>query len=148
LLGLPGALLQPARDYDPHALGQAERHVLGQVAPADDVEERRRLLPLLGRPVLPAAVDGDPQLGRRLTLPRVADLRLAGEVPGDRRCVGHLIPRFRRVPRSKGRDTAWGRLLAANLAGDVAAGETPLGLRLHPEAAQDERTEAVRALLL
>ena len=33
------ALLEPAGHHDPHALGQGQRHVLGQVPPADDVEE-------------------------------------------------------------------------------------------------------------
>ena len=61
VLGLPAALLQVASDHDPRALGQAQRHVLGQVTPADDVEERGGLLPLLGLAVLPPAIDRDCQ---------------------------------------------------------------------------------------
>jgi hypothetical protein len=73
-VGLPAALLQPTGDDDPHALGEAEGHVLGKVPPADDVEERGALLPLLGGPVLPAPVHCDAELGRGLTFPGVADL--------------------------------------------------------------------------
>ena len=40
LVGLPTALLEATGDHNPHALGEAEGHVLGQVTPADDVEER------------------------------------------------------------------------------------------------------------
>ena len=37
LVGLPTAVLQATRHDHPHALGQAQSHVLGQVTPADDV---------------------------------------------------------------------------------------------------------------
>jgi len=75
-VGLPAPLLQAAGDEHPAALGQAEGHVLGQVPPADDVEEGDRLLPLLGVLVLPPAVDGDGQRRGGLALPGVADLRI------------------------------------------------------------------------
>ena len=63
VLGLPGPLLDPAGHHHPHALGQAQRGVLGQLPPAHHVEERGRLLPLLGLPVLPAPVDGHRRAG-------------------------------------------------------------------------------------
>ena len=59
-------------------LRQGEGHVLGQVPPADHVEERRRLLPLLRRAVLPAPVDRHPELGRGLTLLRCSGSRVPG----------------------------------------------------------------------
>src|SRR5580704_17465295 len=94
LLCLPGPLLEPAGDDDAHPLGQTERHVLGQVAPTDDVEERRRLLPFLSRPVLPAAIDRHAQLRGRLTLSGVTDLRFPSQVADDRRGVRHCILAF------------------------------------------------------
>src|SRR5690606_16253341 len=56
VVGLPVALLQPARDHHAGALGERLAHVLGQVAPADDVEEGDLLLPLVALLVAPAAV--------------------------------------------------------------------------------------------
>ena len=81
----------PPGHHDAHALGQAQRHVLGQVTPADDVEERRRLLPFLRRPVLPTPVDGHAELGRRLAFLGVADFGFPGEVPGDGGRVAHCL---------------------------------------------------------
>ena len=101
-------------------LVRLERHVLGQVPPADDVEERCRLLPFLGRPVLPAAVDRHAQLGGRLALSGVADLRFPGQVADDRRGVRHVHPSLSSRPRLRGRDGAWRRRLAANLARNLA----------------------------
>ena len=71
---LPAALLEAAAHHDAHALGEAERDVLGQVAPAHDVEERGRLVPFLGGPVLPAPIDGHAELSGCLTLSGVTDL--------------------------------------------------------------------------
>src|SRR5579883_953298 len=47
VLGLPAALLEPAVDDDPGALGQALGDVVGQAAPARDVEEGGGLLPFV-----------------------------------------------------------------------------------------------------
>src|SRR6185437_14881217 len=94
VLRLPRALLESAGDDDAHPLGQAQRHVLGQVPPTDYVEERRRLLPFLGRPVLPAPVDSHPELGGRLTLSGIPDLRFPSQIADDRRGVRHCILAF------------------------------------------------------
>ena len=64
--GLPAALLEAARDDHPRPAGEALAHVLRHLAPADDVEERGRLLPLLGLAVLPAAIHSEPEARRRL----------------------------------------------------------------------------------
>jgi hypothetical protein len=44
---LPRALVETAGDDDSASFDKAQHDVLGEVAPADDVEERRRLLPLV-----------------------------------------------------------------------------------------------------
>src|SRR5690349_23030446 len=73
-LRLPRALLEPAGHHDPRALAERLAHVLRELAPAHDVEEARRLLPLAGPPVLPAPVHRDTEAG---------EPALAG--PGDRK---------------------------------------------------------------
>ena len=63
LVGLPRALLEAAGDDDAGALRDGLAHVLAELGPAGDVEERDLLLPLLGLAVLPAAVDGQAEGG-------------------------------------------------------------------------------------
>src|SRR5664280_913302 len=60
-----------------------KRQVLGQVTPRDHIEEGGRFLPLVGLPVLPAAIDRDTQRGGGLPVAGVADLRIAGQIPHD-----------------------------------------------------------------
>ena len=50
----PGTFRSPPGDHDARPLEEAQRHVLGQIPPADDIKKGGRLLPLLGDPVLPA----------------------------------------------------------------------------------------------
>src|SRR5207237_8095102 len=57
---LVAALLEPAGDDDPCPLLERLGHVLGQLPPADDVEEARRLPPSSAAFVLPARVDAAP----------------------------------------------------------------------------------------
>ena len=66
---------------------EALADVLGHLAPADDVEERRRLLPLLGLAVLPAAVDRQPEGGGRLAGRGESQLGVAGDVADERDAV-------------------------------------------------------------
>ena len=47
-------------------LTSVSAHVLAELGPAGDVEERDVLLPLLGLAVLPAPVDGEAEGGDRL----------------------------------------------------------------------------------
>src|SRR5690606_34919158 len=89
VLGLPGALLEAAGDDDAVTLGDGLRHVVGEVAPADDVEEGGLLLPLVVLHVAP--VHGHAQLGEGGTAREVAQLGISGDVPddGDGVSVGH-----------------------------------------------------------
>src|SRR5262249_17552987 len=54
VLRLPAPLLEATGDDDARALREGLGHVLGHLAPADDVEEARLLLPLVRLAVLPA----------------------------------------------------------------------------------------------
>src|SRR5947199_10196669 len=80
LLVLPGALLEAAGDDHPSPLLQRFARVLGHVPPTDDVEERHRLLALVGLPVVPDPVDGEPERGRGLTARGEPQLGVAGDV--------------------------------------------------------------------
>ena len=85
--GLPAALLEPTGHDDPATPAQALGRVLGHLAPAHDVEEGRRLLPLLGLAVLPPAVHREPEAGRGL--PGIGESELG--VPGDVAHQGHGV---------------------------------------------------------
>src|SRR5262249_7942256 len=100
VLGLPGTLLEPAGHDDSRALADRLAHVLGHLAPADDVEEAGLLLPFLGVAVLPAATDSDTEVRLCRAAGRVAHLGVAGDVANDRDvAVGHGRPLllFRRL---------------------------------------------------
>src|SRR5205814_5663759 len=89
---LPGALLQPPGDDDPRAALEGLAHVLGQLPPADHVEEAGRLLPFAAVAVLPAAVDGHAEPGVGLAAGGEPELWVAGDVAHDRYAVtGHLL---------------------------------------------------------
>src|SRR5439155_4286790 len=84
VVGLPRPLLEPAGHDDAAALRQRLAGVLAHRAPCDDVEERRRLLPLARLAVLPPPVDGEADGRLRLPAGREPQLRIAGDVPDDR----------------------------------------------------------------
>src|ERR1039457_7175503 len=92
LLGLPAPLLEPAGHHHAGAPDEGLAHVLGHLPPADHVEEARRLLPLLGLPVLPTPVDGQPE--GRGGLARVGEPQF--------RVPGHVSDQHDRVVRGHG----------------------------------------------
>jgi hypothetical protein len=78
LLGVPGALLEPAHDDDAGALVERTGGVLAERAPRHDVEERRLLLPLtIG---LVAPVDGQSEARDAAPTRGVAQLWITGHV--------------------------------------------------------------------
>src|SRR6266540_1561090 len=81
---LVAALLEAAGDDDARALRERLAHVLGHLAPAHDVEEARRLLPLVGVAVHPASVHRHAEARVRRAARRVAELGIAGQVAHDR----------------------------------------------------------------
>jgi hypothetical protein len=85
VLGGPAPLLEPTHDHHAATLGQRLGGMLGLVAPDDDGEERRLLVPAT-RHGHPEHGPGDAALG-------VADLGLVGEVAGEADAgLGHGVP--------------------------------------------------------
>jgi hypothetical protein len=83
----PGSLLERAAHDAAAALLQRLGDVVGEVAPAGHVEERRLLLPLAVD--LIAAVDGQAEGRDRRARRREAELGVTGEVADDGDGVGH-----------------------------------------------------------
>src|SRR5262245_12939373 len=81
---LVAALFETTGHDDPRALRQRLAHVLGHLAPAHDVEEASRLLPLVGVPVHTASVNRDAEARVRRAARRVAKLGIGGVVAHDR----------------------------------------------------------------
>ena len=86
VLVFPLAGLDAALDVDLGALAQVLRGELRLLAPGDDAEPLGLFLPL-ALLVLVVAVDGDRELGDRLTAGRVAHLRIAAQVADDHALV-------------------------------------------------------------
>src|SRR5581483_9217463 len=78
---LPASLLEPPGDYDPSALRQGFADVLSEFSPADDVEEADGFLPFAVG--LPAAVDGDAELGVGLAARGESEFRRPSDVADD-----------------------------------------------------------------
>src|SRR5215207_11006514 len=82
ILSGPGALLEPTDYHDPAAPAQGFGRMLGLVAPDDDGEERRLLLP--------PARDGHPEHGPGDAAVGMPQLGVVGEVAGEAHgCLGH-----------------------------------------------------------
>ena len=104
--GSPSCAARAGRRPPPGSRGQALAHVLGHLPPAHDVEEARRLLPLLGLAVLPAAVDRQAEARGRLAGVGEAQLGVPGDVADQGDAVVVAMVSFlssRRARRSAGR---------------------------------------------
>ena len=94
VLGLPLAPLEPALDPNRTPFGEEARAVVALRPPDLDVEEVGLVLPLAGRAVFAARIDGDPQVADRRTARQRTQLRVAGQISSDHDDVqvasGHL----------------------------------------------------------